>query len=84
MAYFMGIDVGTQGSRAAVIDEDGSLVASGNGPHTLQSPLPGWSEQDQVGALLQPAVTGSESADLRFGHHGHRAEVEVLQALASG
>ncbi len=46
MAYFMGIDVGTQGSRAAVIDEDGSLVASGNGPHTLQSLRPGWSERD--------------------------------------
>ena len=46
MAYFMGIDVGAQGSRAVVIDANGALVASGNGPHTLQSPRPGWSEQN--------------------------------------
>ena len=28
MAYFMGIDVGTQGSRAVVIDEDGVVTVS--------------------------------------------------------
>ena len=68
MAYFMGIDVGTQGSRAAVIDEGGSLVASGNGPHTLQSPRPGWSEQDPEewwGAVKIAVREAGQSIDLK-------------------
>ncbi len=67
MAYFIGIDVGTQGSRAVVIDEDGSLVASGNGPHTMQSPRPGWSEQDPEewwGAVRTAIREAGQSIDL--------------------
>jgi xylulokinase len=68
MVYFMGIDVGTQGSRAAVIDEGGSPVASGNGPHTLQSPRPGWSEQDPEewwGAVKIAVREAGQSIDLK-------------------
>ena len=43
---FLGIDVGTQGSRAIAIDESGTIVASASGPHRLFTPHPGWSEQD--------------------------------------
>jgi len=46
MAYFIGIDVGTQGSRAVAIDEGGAVKAVGTGDHTLLSPRPGWSEQE--------------------------------------
>ena len=46
MAYFVGIDVGTQGSRAVAIDEGGAVKAVGTGDHTLLSPRPGWSEQE--------------------------------------
>jgi xylulokinase len=46
MAYYIGIDVGTQGSRVVAIDETGTLVATGDGAHTMQTPRPGWSEQD--------------------------------------
>ena len=46
MAYFIGIDVGTQGSRVVAIDESGAVVIAGNGEHTMQAPRPGWSEQD--------------------------------------
>ena len=43
---YLGIDVGTQGSRAIAIDESGIILASGSGPHELTTPHPGWTEQD--------------------------------------
>ena len=43
---YLGIDVGTQGSRAIAIDEAGRILASGTGPHRLATPNPGWTEQD--------------------------------------
>ena len=46
MAY-LGIDVGTGGSRALVIDAHGNVVASASAEHQpFASPKPGWAEQD--------------------------------------
>jgi xylulokinase len=46
MAY-LGIDVGTGGSRALVIDAHGNVVASASAEHQhFSSPKPGWAEQD--------------------------------------
>ena len=42
----MGIDVGTGGTRALIIDERGRVVASGTEEHVpFASPQPGWAEQ---------------------------------------
>jgi xylulokinase len=46
MAYFLGIDISTTGSKAIIIDERGEISAVASSPHTLQSPRPLWSEQD--------------------------------------
>jgi xylulokinase len=44
---FLGIDVGTGGSRAVVIDEAGRVVASATIEHAqFESPHTGWAEQD--------------------------------------
>lgn len=44
---FLGIDVGTGGSRAVVIDEAGRVVASATREHgPFASPQTGWAEQD--------------------------------------
>src|SRR5579885_3401893 len=44
---FLGIDVGTGGSRAVLIDESGGLVASATVEHEpFASPQTGWAEQD--------------------------------------
>jgi xylulokinase len=44
---FLGIDVGTGGSRAVLIDEAGKVVASHATEHApFQSTFPGWAEQD--------------------------------------
>ena len=43
----LGIDVGTGGTRAVVIDKEGNVVASATGEHEpFASPQPGWAEQD--------------------------------------
>jgi xylulokinase len=43
----LGLDVGTGGSRAVVVDERGKLVASASKEHApFRSPHPGWAEQD--------------------------------------
>jgi xylulokinase len=44
---FLGLDVGTSGSRAVVIDVTGSIVAAATVEHQpFTSPHPGWAEQD--------------------------------------
>ena len=43
----LGLDIGTGGTRAVVIDEKGSVVASGSAEHpAFSSPEIGWAEQD--------------------------------------
>src|SRR5271157_2867132 len=44
---FLGIDVGTGGTRAVIIDERGRVIASGSEEHVaFASPQLGWAEQD--------------------------------------
>jgi xylulokinase len=44
---YLGIDVGTGGTRALVMDERGVVVASASSEHeNFASPQPGWAEQD--------------------------------------
>jgi xylulokinase len=44
---FLGIDVGTGGTRAVIIDERGRVIASGSEEHVaFASPQLGWTEQD--------------------------------------
>lgn len=44
---YLGIDVGTGGTRALVIDGQGKVVASASSEHeNFASPKPGWAEQD--------------------------------------
>ena len=44
---FLGIDIGTGGSRAVLIDEKGTVVASATAEHAaFASPQIGWAEQD--------------------------------------
>jgi len=42
----IGIDVGTTGARAVVIDARGTLVASATEEYPLYSPKPSWAEQE--------------------------------------
>ena len=45
MAY-LGIDLGTSGLRALLVDADGVPLASAERHYDIAHPHPGWSEQD--------------------------------------
>ncbi|HWQ05094.1 MAG TPA: xylulokinase [Longilinea sp.] len=42
----LGIDLGTSGLKAAVLDEKGLLLASAGKEYAINSPHPGWAEQN--------------------------------------
>jgi xylulokinase len=44
--YVMGIDIGTQSTRAAVLDLDGRVITSAGTSQDMLTPRPGWAEQD--------------------------------------
>jgi xylulokinase len=46
MAVFLGIDVGTSGTKTIAMREDGDILASATSEYPLSSPKPGWSEQE--------------------------------------
>ena len=66
----LGIDVGTSGTKSLLLSADGRVVATATVAHSLQTPRPGWTEQDphewwaaaqsSVAACLAKAGVGGE------------------------
>ncbi|MDF1839864.1 MAG: xylulokinase [Rubripirellula sp.] len=46
MSFYLGIDVGTSGTKTLLIDEAGKVLAEANAGYPLHQPKPGWTEQD--------------------------------------
>ena len=46
MAYYLGLDIGTSGTKALLITEGGQHVASDTQEYPLYTPRPLWAEQD--------------------------------------
>ena len=46
MAHYLGIDVGTSGTKTLVMDEKGKVLAEATSEYPLHQPRPGWTEQD--------------------------------------
>ncbi|MHB0913600.1 MAG: xylulokinase [Armatimonadota bacterium] len=46
MAYLLGIDIGTSGTKTLLIDETGRVVASASDTYPLSTPKPLWAEQN--------------------------------------
>jgi len=46
MAYLLGIDVGTTGTRALLVNEQGQVIAGATEEYPLYTPQPLWAEQD--------------------------------------
>ena len=45
--WFLGMDVGTGGTRAVIVDGEGKLIAGASSEHAaFKSPHPGWAEQE--------------------------------------
>src|SRR5262245_20546268 len=64
--HFLGIDVGTGGTRALVMDGAGRVLSAGSQEHQpFASPRPGWAEQDPrdwwraCGLAVKKALLGS-------------------------
>jgi xylulokinase len=53
---FLGVDVGTSGVKAILVATDGEVLAAAVTPLQLQTPQPGWAEQDPE-AWWQASVT---------------------------
>lgn len=90
--YFLGIDVGTGGTRALLIDDRGRVLASGTEEHRpFDSPKPGWAEQDPGDwwracglavrkALQAAAIRAGEVSCVGFSGQMHGAVVLDSQA----
>jgi xylulokinase len=46
MAKLLGLDIGTSGVKALLVDERGAVLRSAHAEVPLSTPKPGWSEQD--------------------------------------
>ena len=46
MAFLLGIDIGTSGTKTVLFDEAGNTIASALGEYPLYQPNIGWAEQD--------------------------------------
>ncbi len=46
MSYLLGIDIGTSGAKALLIDAEGAVIASATEEYPLYTPRPLWAEQD--------------------------------------
>ncbi|MBD3672894.1 MAG: xylulokinase [Planctomycetaceae bacterium] len=46
MGVYLGVDIGTSGTKTLAVQEDGNLLASATEEYPLSSPKPGWSEQE--------------------------------------
>jgi xylulokinase len=46
MSVFLGIDVGTSGTKTLAVTEEGAILRTSTEEYPLHSPRPGWSEQE--------------------------------------
>lgn len=46
MAYFLGVDIGTSGTKTILINEQGTILAEATSTYPSYHPRPLWSEQD--------------------------------------
>lgn len=84
MGYLIGLDVGTSGAKAVVVDEGGRVLAAATADYPLSRPRPLWSEQDPAdwwrgareairAALAQSGVAGGSVAGLGLTGQMHGA-----------
>jgi xylulokinase len=63
--WFLGMDIGTGGTRAVVVDATGKLISGASSEHApFRTPHPGWAEQDPEDwwRAAQEAIRGALAA----------------------
>lgn len=63
MKYLIGVDIGTTGTKAALYDTEGMLLAEAYRESSLHFPCPGWVEQDPKDFYKSACDTIREVAD---------------------
>jgi len=72
---FLGLDLGTSGLKALLVDGDQRTVATTTIPLTVQRPAPGWSEQDPA-AWWDACLAAIDTL-----HRDHPKELAATQAI---
>ena len=71
MAYVIGIDIGTSGTKTILFDENGKTIAGKTVEYPLYTPQNGWAEQDPEDWWratlegLKAVMTGIDARDVR-------------------
>jgi xylulokinase len=55
MSIYLGIDIGTSGTKTLAMREDGRILASATETYGLSTPKPGWSEQNPEDGGRRPS-----------------------------
>jgi xylulokinase len=75
---FLGIDIGTGGTRAVLIDRDGKVIAQHSVDHApIHSEYPGWAEQDPED-WFRAAISAIPQAISAAAAAGYRDPVEAV------
>lgn len=88
---FLGIDLGTSGLRALLVDDEGKPIGASERHYNLMHPIPGWSEQDPAdwiaalnGAVDELRASFPQFASLKgVGVAGHMHGATLLDASGS-
>lgn len=48
MSYFIGLDVGTTGAKALLVDNKGKVIAAASSQYPMATPRPLWAEQNPI------------------------------------
>ena len=72
---YLGLDIGTSGVKAMLVDENFATVGVAHAPLTVSRPHPGWSEQDPQDWIAACDATITELA------REHGAEMARLKAI---
>lgn len=90
MNYAIGIDVGTTGTKTLLIDETGRVRASAAAGYRLNTPAPGWAEQDPAwwaraaAATVRRVLEDSGVAPARVAGVSLSGQMHGLVALDAG
>src|SRR5262249_30194334 len=95
MPLLLGIDIGTSATKALLINERGTILASASRDYPLYTPNPGWSEQDPQDwwlataaairdLLKSPGVAPESIAALSFSGQMHGSVLLGKDAASSG
>ena len=87
MPYLVGIDLGTSGARAVIVDADGKLKGKGRSEFPIDTPHANWAEQDpavwveSTVKAIQQAVKDAEASPYKIAGVGLSGQMHSTVCL---